>query len=459
MRRKSSYDYDLIVIGSGAGGSVAADIVARADKRVAIIEADLLGGECPNYGCIPSKALLHAANIYDSTRDAKRFGIRLAAIGYNYPSVKEWKELAVRRTGTGESEQYYKTQGIDLYRGSAHFLTPHEITVNRRHLTAENFLIATGAKTTIPDIEGLDTVPFLTARTAFELSRPPKSIIVLGGGTIGCELTELFSTFGSKVTVLDIAPRLLPSEDEETSEVIEQFLTTKRGVQIFTKAKVIATAMQGPMAKVTYLRGGEEHTVKAEQLIVCSGKTPVTDFGLENAGVGYSVKGIEVNDFLQTSSSHIYAAGDVLGEHMYTHAGVYEGRIVAHNLLSRKHPAPTDYRAVPRVTFTTPEVASVGLSEADCLRRDLPIKKAVAPLNIISRANVTDTREGFCKVITDKSGTLIGATVVAPHAGEIIHELTLAIQYELTAAEVANVLHAFPSWSEIIRVACSKIKV
>ncbi|MFZ1812576.1 MAG: NAD(P)/FAD-dependent oxidoreductase [Candidatus Saccharimonadales bacterium] len=457
MARRQHYDFDLIVIGSGAGGSVAADIVARAGKRVAIVENGALGGECPNYGCVPSKALLHAANIYDSVRGSKKFGIRLAAMGYNYPSIKAWKDTAVGRTGTAESAKYYTSQGITVLTGTAHFLSPHEISVNRRHVSAERFLVATGSTMPLPDIAGLSKVDYLTSRTALNLMRPPKSICIIGGGATGCEFAELLSTFGTKVTIIDIAPRLLPSEDEETSLVIEDFMAKKRGATILTKAKVISVVNEGPMVKVTYLRGGDQHTTKAERILISTSTVPQTDIGLENAGVEYSHKGITVNEHLQTSVPHIYAAGDVLGTYMYTHVGVYESRVVANNIL-RKHKLSTDYRAVPRVTFTTPEAASVGLSEADCLRKDLEIKKAIAPLNIISRSNITDIRDGFCKVITDRNGILIGGSVVGPHAGEIIHELTIAIQYRLTSAEVANALHAFPSWSEVVRVACSKIK-
>ncbi len=455
---KQKYDFDLIVIGSGAGGSVAADIVARAGKRVAIVESDLLGGECPNYGCIPSKSLLHVANVYDTARDAKKFGIRLSAMGFNYPSIKAWKDNTIRRTGAENSEKYYRSIGIHLYRGNAHFLSPHEVTINRRHISAANFLIATGSRIELPNIAGLEQVDYLTSRTALDTTRPPKSLFVLGGGATGCELAELFSTFGTKVTVADIAPRLLPNEDEETSAVLENFMRRERGIGILTKTKVLTVSNDGPMVKITYLRGGEQHTVKAEKLLITTSKIPHTDLGLENAGVEYSHRGIEVNEHLQTTAAHIYAAGDVLGHYMYTHVGVYESRVVANNLL-RKHKVSPDYSAVPRVTFTTPEIASVGLSEADCLRRDLEIKKAIAPLQMISRSNITDNRDGFCKVITTKTGTLLGATVVGPHAGEIIHELTLAIQYGLTSAEVANALHAFPSWSEIVRIACSKIKL
>lgn len=458
MAKKQTYDFDLIVIGSGAGGSVAADIAARAGKRVAIVETDMLGGECPNYGCVPTKALLHAANLYDSARGAERFGIRLSAMGYNYPSIKSWKDTAVRRTGTSDSEKYYRSQNITLLRGTAHFLSPHEITVNRRHISSHYFLVATGSVMRLPDIVGLDKITYLTSRTALDIIRPPKSICIIGAGSTGCEFAELLATFGTKVTIMDIAGRILPNEDEETSNLIESYMSKQRGMTILTKTKIINIADDGPMVKVTYLRGGEQHTVKAEKILVTTQKTPNTDLGLENAGVEFSHRGIDVNEHLQTSVPHIYAAGDVLGRYMYTHVGVYESRVVANNIL-RKHKVATDYRAIPRVTYITPEVASVGVTESDCLRRDLEVKTAIAPLNIISRSNVTDTRDGFCKVITDRSGVLIGGTVVGPHAGEIIHELTLAIQYGLTSAEVANAIHAFPSWSEIVRVACSKIKI
>lgn len=454
---KQRYDYDAIVIGSGAGGSVAADILARAGKRVALIESGELGGECPNYGCIPTKALLHAANIYDGARTAKKFGLRLTAMGYNYPSVRAWKDTAVKRTGTRESERYYKSIGIDLFRGGAFFLSPHEITVNRRHLSAHYFLIATGARLELPDIPGLASIEYLTPRSILDLTRPPKSLFILGGGPTGCEFAELFSTFGTKATIADIAPRLLAGEDEEASTVLEQFISKERGVQILTKTKVIALSKDGANIRIKYLRGGEQHLARTEKVLVATGKVPHTDLGLENAGVDYSHKGIDVNEHLQTSASHIYAAGDVLGHYMYTHVGVYESRIVANNILRKTKVSP-DYSAVPRVTYTTPEVASTGMSEADCMRRDMAIKKSVVPLNVISRSNVTDLRDGFCKIITNRSGKLLGGTVVGPHAGEIIHELTLAIAHGLSAAEVASTLHAFPSWSEIVRLACSKIK-
>jgi pyruvate/2-oxoglutarate dehydrogenase complex dihydrolipoamide dehydrogenase (E3) component len=455
---KQKYDYDLIVIGSGAGGGVAADIVAGAGKRVAIIEGDALGGQAPNWGCIPTKALLHAAGIYDAAKHGSPFGIRGSAIGYNYPSVRAWKDLAIKRTGASNSSQYYHARGINLFHGDAHFISPNEVSVNRRHLSAEHFLIATGSQWVIPDIQGLKNVPYLTPRTALDLVRPPKSVFVVGGGSSGTEFAELFSVFGSKVYIADIAPRLLPREDDEVGELIGEHFTSHRGMSVLTKTKVIRVSREGLTTRVTYVRGGSEHTVKVDQLLIATGKTPNVDIGLENAGIEYTPKGIEVNEYLQTSAKHVFASGDVLGRHAYTHMGVYESRIAAHNLLHKNKVSP-DYTAVPRVTFISPEVASVGKSEADCLKRDLSIKIGIAPLNIISRSNVANQREGFVKVITDRRGILIGATVVSPNAGEVVHELTLAIQHGLSALQVANTLHAFPTWSEAVRVACTKIKV
>lgn len=455
---KQKYDYDLIVIGSGAGGSVAADIVATAGRRVALIEGDTLGGECPNWGCVPTKALLHAANIYDAAKRGGQFGIRGSAVGYNYPSVKAWKDLVVKRTGAATGERYYQSRGISVFHGDAHFINDHEVTVNRRHLSAAHFIIATGSHWLVPDIQGLATIPYLTARTALELNRPPKSLFIIGAGAVGAEFAELFSVFGSKIYLADIAPRVLAREDEEVGELIGDYFTRERGMEILSSTKVVRVQKEGIMVRVSYIRGGEEHSVRVDAVMIATGKAPTVDLGLENAGVEYTPKGIEVNEHLVTSAPHILAAGDVLGRNMFTHMGVYESRIAAHNILHKQKVSP-NYKAVPRVAYLTPEVASVGLSEAACLKRDLPVHTAIATLNVIGRSNANNFRDGFCKVITDKKGVLLGATVVAPHAGEIIHELTLAIQYGLTAHDVAGTLHAFPTWSEIVRVACGKIKI
>lgn len=457
MRKKVHYDYDLIVIGSGAGGAVAADIAASQGKRVAIVENDRMGGCAANWGCVPSKAMLEAAKTYERSKSSAAFGIRAGMAGFNYPCVLAWKDKAVARTGAENSSRYYQSRGIGLYHGQAHFISPHEITINRRHLSAEHFLIATGSHWREIDVTIPESVTVLDAQAALELKRPPKHLFIIGGGATGVEFAELFATFGSKVYIAELAPRLLPREDQEVSELVEAVLAKRRGVQVLTKTKVVSVEKDGLQPRVTFLRGGAQHSVRVDHILVVAGKLPSTDIGLENAGVEYDTSGIHVNEHLQTNVKHIYAVGDVLGRQMYTHTAMYESRIAAHNMFNKQKIAP-EYHAVPRVTFLSPEVASVGMSEEQCLKRDMTIKTSIVPISVIARANVSNAMDGFIKVIADKKGVLIGATVVSQNAGEVIHELSLAIHHRMTAAQVASTLHAFPTWSEAVRVACEKIK-
>lgn len=456
MAKKPTFDYDLIVIGSGAGGSAAATIAARAGKKVAVIEADTFGGDSPNWSDVPTKALLHAAQLYDEARHGARFGLRSSTMGYNYPSLRAWKDLAVKRTGAGGNRRYYENEGISTFHGVAHFLSPNEITVNRRHLSANHFLIATGSHWVAPNIQGLDDLSYLTPRTILEAMRPPKSLYIIGGGTIGVEIAQLMAIFGTKVYLAEIASRLLPREDEEAGGLMERVLKEQKGVTSLTQTRTLAVVKDGIGKRVTYTRGGVEKSVRVDDVLIATGRVPSVDLGLENASVDYTPKGIDVNEHLQTSARHIFAAGDVLGHNSHTHTAILESRVAANNILHKNKVTP-DYTATPRLTFTHPGIASVGLSEDDCLKRDLPINKAIAPLNIIARSNTSDFRDGFIKIITDKKGTILGATVVAPHAAEIVHELALAVQLGLTAHDLAGTPHAFLSWSEAVRVAAAKL--
>ena len=456
MAKKVTFDFDLIVIGSGAGGSAATTIAAREGKKVAIIEADTFGGDSPNWSDVPTKALLHVAQLYDEARHGARFGLRSATLGYNYPSLRAWKDLAVKRTGAGGNRKYYENENITTLQGTAHFLSPHEISVNRHHLSAEKFLVATGSHWVAPNIQGLKDVPHLTPRTILEAMRPPKSLYVIGGGTIGVEIAQLMAIFGTKVYIAEIASRLLPREDEEVGILMERLLKEQKGVTTLTQTRTLAVVKDGIGKRVTYTRGGVEKSVRVDEVLIATGRVPTVDLGLENASVTYTPKGIEVDANLQTSARHIFAAGDVLGHNSHTHTALLESRVAANNILHKTKIAP-NYTATTRVTFTHPGIASVGLSEDDCLKRDLAINKAVAPLNIVARSNTSDFRDGFVKLITNKHGVILGGTVVAPHAAEIIHEIALAVKHELTAADLADTPHAFLSWSEAVRVAAAKL--
>jgi pyruvate/2-oxoglutarate dehydrogenase complex dihydrolipoamide dehydrogenase (E3) component len=456
MAKKHTFDYDLIVIGSGAGGSAAATIAAREGKQVAIIEAEAFGGDSPNWGEVPTNALLHAAQLYDEAHHGARFGLRTSTLGYNYPSLKNWKDLAVARTGAGGNRRYYENQGISAFQGIARFLSPNEISVNRRHLSAARFIIATGSRWVIPDIPGLQESGFVTPRTVIDAVRPPKSLFIIGAGQVGVEIAQLMAIFGTKVYLAEKASRLLPHQDHEVSTLMERLLREEKGVTSLTETRVLSVTKDGLGKRIIISRGGVEKSVRVDEIMIAAGREPNVDLGLENATVKYTPKGIEVNEFLQTTAKHIYAAGDVLGRNSNTHTALLESRIAAYNLLNNAKAAP-DYKATPGVISTYPAIAYVGLSEDDCSKRDLSINKAIAPLNLTVRSNTSDFRDGFVKLITDKKGVLLGATIVAPHAGEMIHELALAIKHNLTADNIAQTPHAFLSWSEAIRLAASKL--
>lgn len=456
MATKNTFDYDLIVIGSGAGGSAAATIAAREGKRVAIIEADTFGGDSPNWSDVPTKALLHAAQLYDDARHGARFGLRSSTLGYNYPSIRAWKDLAVQRTGAGGNRRYYENQGISAFSGIAHFLSPNEISVNRRHLSAKNFIVATGSHWVAPNIQGLDTIDYFTPRSILEAIRPPKSLFVVGGGSVGIEIAQLMAIFGTKVYIAEKAARLLPHQDLEVGELFERILREQKGVTTLTETRVLSVVKDGLGKRIIISRGGVEKSIKVDEILVATGRVPTVDIGLENAGIKYTPKGIDVNDQLQTSAKHIFATGDVLGRDSQTHSALLESRVAANNILNKTKAVP-DYTATPSVIFTFPGIAQVGLSEDDCLKRDLTINKAIAPLNLITRSNTSDFRDGFVKLITDKKGVILGATIVAPQAGEMIHELALAIKHRLSADDVAQTPHAFLSWSEAICIAAIKL--
>lgn len=457
-RKRHVYDYDLICIGSGAGGGVAAHIAARNGKKVAIIEQEKLGGECPNYGCVPTKALLHAAELYRNAAKAKDFGIRVSALNFSYPKIKKWKDLAVQRTGTDEGKQAFASDGITVIKGHAHFISEHEISTGHRRYTAKKFLIATGTSDFIPPIEGLQEAGYMTYRDAIDLTKPLKSVFIIGGGAIGCEFAELFATFKSKVSIAEFAPHLLPKEDEEVGQLVQAVFEQINDIDVHTSAKVTKVEKKAGKKVVHFTQNGKPYTAKVDEVMVSTGKLANVDLGLENAGVEYQPRGVKVDRYMQTTNPNIYAAGDVTGTFMFTHMASYQSRIAAHNMFVQKsNRVKADYHAVPRCVFVTPEAASVGMTEDEIKQKGWKYDVGAAPISVIGRSNVTDSDIGFVKVLANKKGVLLGASIVAPRAGEMIHELTLAIQHGMKAEQIADTIHAFPTWSEAVRVACAKI--
>ncbi len=448
-------DYDLVVIGTGSGGGVAAHMAASKKKRVAVVEQEKLGGECPNYGCVPTKALLQAAETFKTINDAENFGIKVGNVKIDHSAIKKWKDQAVKNTGTYKASDIYRTDGISVIKGHAHFLDPWTLSVDGKRYTAHNFLIATGTHDFVPPIPGLKEAGYIGYRQALDLEKLPKKLFVIGGGAIGCEFTHYFSTFGVEVHIAEFAERLLSKEDAEVGELLEA-LFEHEGVHVHSESRVLRVEKKGSQKIVSFEKLGKIHKVTVDEILLAAGKATNTDIGLENANVKYDRRGIKVSKTMQTSNPHIYAAGDVTGGYMFTHTASYQSRIAGQNILSTlKHYA--DYRAVPRVVYVDPEFASAGVTEAELKAKGKKYQIATMPISVIGRSNTSQQDTGFVKIIANKRGVVLGASIVAPRAGEMIHELALAIQWKMKASKIDFTIHAYPTWSQAVRICASKI--
>ena len=455
---KRKFDFDLIVLGSGAGGSAAANIASKAGLNVAVVENDLFGGESPNYSDIPLAAISKVEKTFFEAKRIEKMGLRSANLTYNFPMISNWRKLAVERTGAHDNQKFFESLGITTFRGEARFLTPNEISINQKHYSAKNFLIATGSKVSIPDVKNIENVRYYTPKTIFEISRPPRSIFIIGGGSEAVEIAQFLAIFGTKVYISEVSARILPKEDEEVGITLENILVEEHHVYVLPQTRVLAVQKDGLMKRVIFQRGGAEKFVRVDEILVVGERTPNTDIGLENAHVEYSKDGILVNEFVQTSMKHIFAVGGVVNPQMQTSEILLSSRTVAHNILHPRSKMVVNFPLAPRTISTWPEIASVGLSEDDCLKRDLKYKTAIAPLNLIAKSNIENFSNGFVKLICDKKGKIIGGSVVAPDASNIIAQISLAIRNEMTARELAEIPQPFLSWSEIIRVAAHRIR-
>ncbi len=452
------YDYDLIVIGSGSAGSIAAQQVAKAGKRVAIIESGSFGGSEVVSGRVAISALLQAAGVYETAKHGSRFGIRSTTIGYNYPTVKNWKDLVVKRTGIHSAQDSLSNLGINTLQGRAHFIDQHTVTIGAARYSSREFLIATGSEAVLPDVPGLSAGGFLTTRDVVNLIRPPKKLVILGGSTHSYELAQLFAMFGTKVYFIEPGTRLAPQEEPEVGELLASIFTQTYSMTVLLDGDIEKVETTGIGKKITITQGDKRTAISVDELLIATPKKAATDIGLENAGVEYQEGAILTSATMQTTTKHIYAAGSCTGSSGTGHVGSYQSQVAAHNILHNRTPLNIDYRAVPRAIFTSPEVASVGPTEHELKTSGSSIKSVTAPLSVVTKSNLADYSEGFVKVIASKkTNVILGATIVSPQASELIHELTLAISNYLSADQVARTMHVFPSWSEVIRVACSKL--
>lgn len=448
-------DYQYVVIGSGAAGNAAALMAAGLGVRTAIIEADRWGGTTLNFRDIPYAAALGFAQQYAEAVAASRFGMSSSTLRFNYPTLLNWQAAAVRRAGGG-NRKVFENAGVDCYHGFAQFVGSHTVVVDGQQISGEKFLIATGTNIAVNGIVGIDTVSCWSPDTALRMAKLPQTLLVIGGGSTGCELAEYFAALGVSVALIEAQDRILPHEDPEASEVIDKHLRERFGVKVLTKSRVIALSQDMSGQQAFFVRDNQEKSIQVEAIVLATTPEPTTDIGLENAGVKYSYRGIQVDQNLRTTNRHIWAAGDVIGGESSTEKAIYEGKLATLNAL-RNSGNIVNYTGFARMTDTMPKVAKVGLNEIECLQIKQKQKSVIVPIDAVSASNTHDFRAGFVKLTANLKGQLLGATVVTPEADLVIQEVALAIRNGLKVEELAGTPHVASSWSEAVRMAAREL--
>lgn len=454
--KPQKYSADVIVVGSGAGGSIAAQILAQAGKRVLIVEESKLGGDCANYSCVPTKALLDTVIATRTLERAVLYGVSTGKIRIDYDTVVHRAHKAIHATGVATNDtRVYSDKNIRVINGRAHFIDSYTISVGLTRYTAPVFIIASGSSPKIPLIEGLPDYPYTTYRTFLSQKKLPKSVAIIGGGSTGYEYSQIYTALGVKTHLFESHYHLFSDNDSEVGDIAESTLRDV-GVRIHTSAKVVSVQQAKKATVITFAHNSQLHHVSVDGIFIASGNSANIDIGLHNARVIYNDDGIRTNMRMQTSQKHIYAIGDVAMQGGNASSAIRQGQIAAHNILHRKKQL-FDSRAIPYVAYGLPEIVSVGKTERSMQLTGLPYQTAIAPLGIVSRSFSSVFDSGFVKIVATHSGIIVGASIAAPHASELAAELTFAIQHRRRACDIANTVHPFSSWSEAVRVAASKI--
>ena len=452
-------EYDLIVIGAGGAGSTAATSAASMGKHVALIERDRLGGTCLNYGCDPTKTLLHTAHLLYHAQHASELGLSFPQAKVDWAKVQTHVQqvLETIRGGTlTQARAGIAAQGIDLFMGEASFSSAHEIRVNGETLRGKHFIIATGTIPSIPKIEGLSETGYITNEEAVSLPELPERLVVIGGGPIGLEFSQMFSRFGVQVVVLEISQQPLPREDHELARALcSQLGAEGIRLEFGTEMRCGESDQHGKHIHIRDQDGREDDLV-ADQLLVAVGRRPALDtLNLEAAGVHFTDQGIPTNATLRTNVPHIWAAGDITSKYQFTHVAADQGKLVAHNVFAKK-PRAFNYRVIPWVTFTDPELARVGLSEADLQEAKVEYRVGRAYFNKLDRAIANDQTFGSVKLLADADGKILGGHILGANAGDLIAPVVYAMRFGLTIKMVAEAMLPYPTMAEAVRSAASQ---
>ena len=454
-------DYNMIVIGAGSGGLVTSLIGAVTKAKVALVEKHKMGGDCLNTGCVPSKSLICSARVAKSLKQHAEFGLEDVKYKVNFAQVMERIQTIIRKVEPHDSVERYTSLGVECFQGEAKILSPHEVQVEDRRLTTRNIVVATGAQPFIPPIPGIENLNYLHSDNLWEIRDQPKRLLVVGGGPIGCELAQAFSRLGSHVTIMHRLPTILPREDSDIVQFVQDAFK-KDGVEVLTNVKLIRIDKGAEYNQAVYEQDGKEASLPFDRVIVATGRRANTaGFGLEELGVKLNPNGtIQVDAYLRSNISNIYACGDVAGPYQFTHMAGHQAWYCAINALL--HPFKkfkVDYSVVPWCTYTDPEVARVGISERDAREQSIPHEVTRYGLDDLDRA-ITDREDrGMVKVITPPGkDRILGATICGAHAGDLLAEFILAMKYGLGLNKIMGTIHPYPTFSEAAKYAASEWK-
>ena len=464
--RPARFDRNLVVIGAGAGGLVSAYIAAAVRAKVTLIEGHKMGGDCLNYGCVPSKALIRSAKAMKQLRNAHRLGIRDVLGEVDFAGVMRRVHEVIGAIEPHDSVERYTLLGVEVLKGHARITSPWTVEIRQadgsvRTLTTRSIVIAAGASPFVPPIPGLKEADFLTSDTIWGLTELPKRLVVLGGGPIGCELAQSFACLGSAVTQVEMAPRLMLREDPEVSDLVAASLRVD-GVNVLTSHQAIRVEVYEGEKRLIVRHGDEELPIAFDQLLCAVGRRPrVTGYGLEELGIPLTPqKTIQTNAFLQTLYPNIYAVGDVAGPFQFTHTAAHQAWYASVNaLFGRFKRFKADYSVIPWATFTDPEVARVGLSETEAREQGVAYEVTRYDMDDLDRAIADGTAHGFVKVLTvPGKDKILGVTIVGEHAGDLLAEYVLAMKYGLGLNKILGTIHTYPTLSEANKYAAGQWK-